>query len=155
MVSVVVSRTLTVPDDRVAEARKDLDMLNNPRNLITYNDGYFSASLERKWRMSPHELAQVVKFTKAEFGNTNLGAILHLGSEMAVTIIHGYTVVYNPAKDAVDVYVNAGAGFNGKDRLCQFQVPAALGQDGARQCRPGWHLSARGHAGRQCRRPSL
>lgn len=53
-------------------------------------------------------------FTKAEFGNTALGQNIHLGLEMVVEHFNGATVVYNPATDAVDVYVNAGSGFNGR-----------------------------------------
>lgn len=54
------------------------------------------------------------KFTKSEFGATTLGAIVHLGADALVATVKGYTVVYNPAKNAVDVYVNGGKGFDGK-----------------------------------------
>lgn len=56
----IVQRRISIPDDRVAEARHDLDMLFNPQNLITYNDGYYAKSLEQKWRMSTSDLQELV-----------------------------------------------------------------------------------------------
>jgi hypothetical protein len=52
------------------------------------------------------------QFTKSEFGNTELGQLIHLGAEVVVATVKGYTVIYNPATDAVHVYVNAGKGYS-------------------------------------------
>lgn len=71
----------------------------------------FAAPLETYYGSGANGQPEVpdFHFTKAEFGNTNFGAILHLGAEAVVAHFNGYTVVYNPATDSVDVYVNAGA----------------------------------------------
>lgn len=74
-------------------------------------------------------------FTKAEFGNTNLGRLIHLGAEVVVEAIAGATVVYNPATQAVDVYVT-GSEFKGRtlfatDRCLLLSGKTALGVAGA------------------------
>lgn len=63
---VTITTTRSIPDDRVAEARRDLDLLNNPQNLITYKDGYYSRSLVQKWGMQPSELAALVKAARRQ-----------------------------------------------------------------------------------------
>lgn len=54
------------------------------------------------------------KFTKAEFGNTPWGQVIHLGKDAFIEHFKGATVVYNPAKNEVRVYVNSGSAFNGR-----------------------------------------
>lgn len=61
---VTITTTVSLPDAKVEEARRDLALLNDPHNLLTYNDNYYSASLVRKWGMSPTTLAQLVRAAK-------------------------------------------------------------------------------------------
>lgn len=58
---VSISTTVHLPDDKVDEAIADLRRLNDPSNLITYNDGWFASSLTKKWRMDLHTLEALVK----------------------------------------------------------------------------------------------
>jgi hypothetical protein len=60
-----ITTTRSIRPDQVEEAKRDLDKLNNPANLITFNDGWFSKSLAQKWGMSPSELERLVN-TPAE-----------------------------------------------------------------------------------------
>lgn len=55
------------------------------------------------------------QFTRAEFGQTELGQLIHLGAENVVATLAGYTVVYNAATDAVDVYRAEGTYSEGKE----------------------------------------
>jgi len=70
-------------------------------------------------------------FTKAEFGNTNLGAIVHLGAEVVYATVHGYTVVYNPATDEVLVWSGNTPEFKGRtiyaDTKCEL-LPRGSGK---------------------------
>jgi hypothetical protein len=54
-------------------------------------------------------------FTKAEFGNSEWGAVAHLLVESGVYLVNGATVVYNAATDAVDVYVSVGTYSEAKE----------------------------------------
>lgn len=59
--TVTTTRTLSIPDDKVAEARRDLEKLLVPGGgNICYNDGYFANSLVKKWGMSTSDLEKLV-----------------------------------------------------------------------------------------------
>lgn len=58
---VTISTKISLPDEKVAEAKRDLELLNDPRHLITYQDGYYAQSLVRKYGMSTTDLAALVK----------------------------------------------------------------------------------------------
>lgn len=41
-------------------AKRDLELLNNPAHLITFNDPWYAKSLVEKWGMSTVELQRLV-----------------------------------------------------------------------------------------------
>jgi hypothetical protein len=61
MIEKIVQRRLVIPDNKVDEARRDYEMQTDPRNLITFNDGYHERSIREKWGMSSSELGEVLK----------------------------------------------------------------------------------------------
>lgn len=61
------------------------------------------------------------KFTKSEFGNTNLGRVLHLGVEVLVETFWGATVVYNPKTDTVYVWGSIG-GYSEPENVKQYSA---------------------------------
>lgn len=63
---VSISTTVTLPDDRVEEAIADLLRLNDPSNIITYNDGWFARSLVKKWKMDLQTLEALVKAARQQ-----------------------------------------------------------------------------------------
>lgn len=75
-------------------------------------------------------------FTKAEFGNTNLGRLIHLGIDVLVEHFHGATVVYNPATGEVLVWGDSGApgdDFNPDvipNKFCGPDAPETATRDG-------------------------
>jgi hypothetical protein len=54
-------------------------------------------------------------FTKSEFGNTDLGASLHLGADAVLEVIGGFTVDYNPATGEVKVWRPEGTNSEAKE----------------------------------------
>ena len=64
MVEKIVQRRLFIPDDKIEEARRDYEMQTDPRNLITYNDGYHERSIREKWGMSSSETGELLKGTR-------------------------------------------------------------------------------------------
>lgn len=66
MTSITITTTRSISAERIAEARADIEKLNNPRHLMTFNDGYYANSLERKWGMGIGELAAIVRQAKRD-----------------------------------------------------------------------------------------
>lgn len=60
----MITQPVEMSDDKVEELIKDLDRLNNPSNLITYNDGYYAQSLERKWHLNVSALDAIAELYK-------------------------------------------------------------------------------------------
>lgn len=63
MVEVTITKNvrLFIADSKIDEARRDYESQTDPRNLITFSDGYHARSIERKWGMSVSEIGEVLK----------------------------------------------------------------------------------------------
>lgn len=53
--------------------------------------------------------------TRAEFGNSDFAALLHLGAEGAYELVNGFTVVYSPATDEVLIWESRGTNSEAKE----------------------------------------
>lgn len=59
MVEKVISRTLSIPDNKVEEAKKDMRAILNPASH-SFNDGWAAKAFQEKWGMSINEMGELI-----------------------------------------------------------------------------------------------